>query len=290
MKNYYEIMGLSENATPEEIKSTFRKLAMQYHPDRNGGSEEAASRFKEVNEAHSILSDPQKRAQYDQQRQFGQARQNFHQNQYSHRGFNQESMEDILRDIARARAGQRAYSQAYEDARNRDIVLTYMITLEEAFAGKDTELKYNIPGKGTQTMRLKVPAGVGDGMRIRYVGKGDDALKHVAPGDLYVRISISPHTHFVRMGPHILTGVRIDYLDAMLGASVDVPTIDGETLKLKVPAGIVQGQQLRAAGRGMPLPGTDGRGDMMIEIIVEAPDLTNDQRKLLEKVRAKRKA
>lgn len=284
MPNHYETLGVTQTASADEIKSAFKKLAMQHHPDRNGGSEASATKFKEINEAYSTVSDPQKRAQYDAQlRGFNphagwQPGPGFNQNQH-HNPFGFD-INDVLRDIHR----QRGY---YDDARNRDIVLNYQITLEEAFTGKETELKYNIPGKGTQTLKLKIPAGADDGLRIRYQGKGDDSMKHVTPGDLYVRLSIIPHPTLARMGPHLVTQLTVDYLDAILGCTKEITDIEGNALKLKVPAGVQFGQHIRAAGKGMPIMGQ--RGDMMIEINIVAPDLNADQKKQLEKIRSKKK-
>jgi curved DNA-binding protein len=285
MKDFYAILGVSPTADEATLKSAYRKLAKEFHPDTNK-SQGAEARFKEIGEAYDTLKDPHKRAAYDRERvrpqpassstgPYGWTR---HPNPGG-RGADID-LDEILRDIRRSR------NPFPEDARNRDIVLSYAITLEEAFTGKEAEVTYNLPGKEPQKINFKVPSGIQEGIKLRFQGKGDDSMKHVAPGDLYIKIAIIPHHTFIRMGHHLATSITIDYFDAMLGTEKEISTIDGGKIKMKVPAGILPGQSLRAAGKGMPLGGT--RGDMMIEIVFESTRLTQDQKDLIEQARAKK--
>lgn len=285
MKDFYAILGVDASADDATIKSAYRKLAKEFHPDTNK-TPGAEARFKEIGEAYDTLKDPHKRAAYDRERvrpqpassssgPYGWAR---HPNPGGH-GSNID-LDEILRDIRRSR------NPFPEDAKNRDIVLSYAITLEEAFTGKEADLSYNLPGKEPQKIQFKVPAGIQDGIKLRFQGRGDDQMKHVKPGDLYIKITIIPHHAFVRMGQHLITSVQIDYLDALLGAEKEIATIEGRKINMKIPAGILPGQNLRAAGKGMPLGNT--RGDMMVEIEFVATRLTQDQKDLLEQVRAKK--
>jgi curved DNA-binding protein len=295
MKDYYQILGIDKTADASAVKSAYRKLAKQFHPDTNPGNSEAEAKFKEINEAYETLKDDGKRQQYDLQTQ---AAQNVHSRTFHHPGGftvhhtfhtgpGHMDLDDILRDIRRSRSGETVWD---EQPRNRDINVTYQITLEEAFSGKETDVRYSLPGKPNKVVKFKIPAGVQDGTRLRFAGGGDDAIAGVPPGDLFIRIHIAQHQRFVRHGSyHLATAIEIDYLDAILGKEVEVPTIDGKPIKLRVPAGIHPGQSLRAAGKGMPT-GQGNRGDLHVEVVILPQILTEEQRKLVEQARALRKA
>jgi len=293
MKNYYQILGVDKTADAGALKSAYRKLAKQWHPDANPGNSEAEARFKEISEAYETLKDETKRQYYDLQStatsnmhggSFNQGGFSFH---HAYQGTGDVNLDDILRDIRRHRAGGDIWEEA---PRNRDINVAYSITLEEAYAGKETEVRYNLPGKTSKSVKLKIHAGIQDGTRIRFAGGGDDELKGVPPGDLFIRIMVAPHLQFVRHGGyHLATAIEIDYLDAILGTEIDVPTIDGKPIKLKVPAGIHPGQSLRAGGKGMPT-GNGNRGDMHIEVVIAPKVLTENQLKLIQQARDSGKA
>ena len=281
MKDYYQILGVQSTADDSALKSAYRKLAKEFHPDTNKAPE-AEAKFKEINEAYETLKDAGKRAQYDAQRTGGfRGNQHFswsnQPNSNSQEGF--VDLDEILRDIRRSR------NPFPQDAKNRDIVLSYSITLEEAFEGKDADVKYNLPGKEPQSIQFKIPPGIQDGIKLRFQGKGDDAMKEVKAGDLYVRINVVPHHSFIRMGYHLVTSTTIDYMDAMLGTEREITTIEGGKIKMRVPAGIHPGQSLRAGGKGMPV-GNGQRGDMMVEVVFAPTKLTDEQRELIEKARS----
>jgi len=283
MKDFYAILGVSPAADDATIKSAYRKLAREYHPDINTAPT-AEARFKEIGEAYDTLKDATKRAQYDRERADprpspGGAYSWTNNPNTGFRGADID-IDEIMRDLRRSR------SPFPEDAQNRDIVLSYSITLEEAFTGKEADVTYNLPGRAAQKMQFKVPAGTQDGIKLRFAGRGDDSMKHVKPGDLFVKITIIPHPAFIRMGQHLSTSVTIDYFDALLGTEKEIQTIDGGKIKMKVPAGILPGQSLRAQGKGMPLG--DKRGDMMVEIVFESLKLTQDQKDLIEQARGKK--
>lgn len=279
MKDFYQTLGVPTTADDATLKSAYRKLAKEFHPDTNKAAD-AEARFKEINEAYDTLKDSGKRAQYDLKRTGGYRNShNVHWNTRPDGGMDGNiDIDEILRDIRRSR------NPFPQDAVNRDIMMAYAITLEEAFSGKDAEVKYNLPGKDEQSIQFKIPAGIQDGIKLRFQGKGDDAISNVPPGDMYVRITIVNHHTFVRMGYHLVTSTTIDYMDAMLGAEREIPTIDGSSIKMRIPAGIHPGQSLRAAGKGMPV-GNGQRGDMMVEIVFAPGKLSDEQRELVEKAR-----
>jgi curved DNA-binding protein len=275
--NYYEVLGVSKTATQDEIKSAFRKLAMAHHPDK-GGDE---TKFKEINEAYETLKDADKRASYDR---FGSAgpKQSFRQN----------GMDDI-EEILRARGFHHPFFNMDDffnggmRQRNHNVNLNYQISLEDAFAGKQTELSYTVGGV-PHTVKLTVPPGVDTGMKFRYPGKGDATIKDAAPGDLYITVFVQDHPTFLRDGARLGYKLAVNALDAILGWEPIIPTIDGRELKVKVPAGVQHGQVLRVPNRGMPIPGGDQRGDMLIEINIVTPQILDPKlKKALEKVRDK---
>ena len=275
--SHYTTLGVASTATAAEIKSAYRALAKKHHPDLNPGDAASEARFKEITNAFDILGDAEKRAKYDgEQTGFRYSNEQHQWNHTSHQGFGHSpDYENIMADIMRRRAQRGAHGFAeYEGVKNRDIQLTYTITLEEAFTGKEAKVKYKV-GVESREVLLKIPQGIQSGMKIRHVGQGDHAAKAVPAGDLFITIEIMPHSRFVRSGNDLTATAQIDYLQAMTGSSVDVPTIDGHTLRLKVPVGTEPGKVVRVVGRGMNA--ARGRGDMFVEFNVVAPKLSEDE-------------
>lgn len=285
-RDYYEILGVSKNASDDEIKKAYRKLAIKYHPDKNPGDKEAEAKFKEISEAHEILSDKQKRARYDQ---FGHAGVGgngsaggnpFASGNYSFNGqsFNFDfgggsGLDDILGSIfGFGGGGQR------RPARGADYRATVVLNFEEAVFG--TTKIITADGKD---LKVKIPAGIDDGMSIRLSGKGGPAPKGGTKGDLYVSVRVKPHKHLTREGSIILSEKTISMVDAALGTEVDVETVDGN-VRMKVPAGTQSGTPFKLSGHGVPLMRSDGdRGPHIVTIIVETPkNLSKRQKELLE--------
>ena len=284
MTDPYQILEVERTADDAAIKTSYRRLAKIWHPDKNPGNPEAEVKFQAISNAYDQIKDATKRREYDAQTS---PRPNMHSPAWgwSRRPQGPQfemDIEEVLRDIRNTR------NPFPNDARNRDVVLSYSITLEEAFLGKEADLKYSISGQ-TQEVKFKIPIGIADGMKLRFQGRGDNVMTHVSPGDLFIKINIIPHIHFVRMGYHLVTSATIGYLDALLGTECDIPTIEGKKIRMRVPAGIQPGQSLRAVGKGMPTH--DGkRGDMMVEIVFESEKLSDEERHIITDLRAKRNA
>lgn len=284
-KDYYEVLGVSKNASDDEIKKAYRKLAVKYHPDKNPGNKEAEEKFKEISEAHEVLSDKQKRARYDQ---FGHAgvggNGGMGGNPFQGGGFQNFNfdfggggggLDDILGSIFGFGGGPR------RPARGADYRTTVTLTFEEAVFG--TTKVVSADGKD---LKVKIPAGIDDGMSIRLNGKGGAAPKGGTKGGLYVFIRVKPHKHLTREGTIILSETRISMADAALGTTVDVETVDGN-VRMRIPAGTQSGTPFKLSGHGVPLMRSDGdRGPHIVTVIVETPkNLTKRQKELLEEFR-----
>ena len=295
-RDYYEVLGVSKNASDDEIKKAYRKLAIKYHPDKNPGNKEAEAKFKEINEAHDVLSDKQKRARYDQfghagvggaggnpfaggGNPFGQGG-NFNFNgQTFNFDFGGGGFDDILGSIFGFGGGAR------RPRKGADYQTTVTLTFEEAIFG--TTKSVSVEGKD---LKVKIPAGIDDGMSIRLHGKGGPAPEGATErGDLYVKIRVKPHKHLTREGAIILSEERISMVDAALGCEIDVETVDGK-ITMKVPAGTQSGTPFKLSGHGVPFRSDGDRGPHIVTVIVETPkNLSRKQKELLEEFKKSKK-
>ncbi len=355
-KDYYEILEVSKSASGEEIKKSFRRLAMQYHPDRNPGNKEAEARFKEINEAYEVLKDEQKRAAYDR---------------YGHAAFANGGMgagggfggfnfdfgggaggfADIFSEVfsefmGGGRGRQKSYAQ-----RGQDVRYNMTITLEEAFSGLEKEITLpssetcetchghgtkdgkeapvctqcggsgkvrlqqgffvveqtcpqckgtgrvvkdacpDCKGKGfiskNKTIKVKIPAGIEDGTRMRIEGGGEAGIRGGANGDLYIFVSVKEHKLYEREGANLYTRIPISMCCAALGGKVEIPSIDGSKLEIDISAGSQSDQVVKVKGQGMTMVRSERRGDLFVKLRVETPvNLSARQKELLEEFRS----
>lgn len=282
MSTYYEILGVAETASTDEIKKAFRKLAMQYHPDVNPGNTDAESKFKEINEAYNTLSDNNKRSEYDNRRNGQNDNWAWH-----FTGGAPHNFEDIFSQIFQQHGFNHRTRQA---PKNRDLTFAMSISLEEAFSGKTTPISYNTPSSRKVELMAKIPAGVEHGVRIKFQGQGDHQNTNLPPGDLYIQIMINPHARFERHGSDLHTKITIDAISAMIGTKHTINCIDNQIIEFNIPAGTQPGTFFRLSGKGMSMRNdTNTRGDMYIHTDITIPnDLTDEQRDLLKQIQDKR--
>ncbi|MBR3246400.1 DnaJ domain-containing protein [Candidatus Saccharibacteria bacterium] len=293
-RDYYEILGVSKNASDDEIKKAYRKLAVKYHPDKNPGNKEAEEKFKEINEAHDVLSDKQKRARYDQfghagvggagSNPFGAGGNPFGGGfDFNGQTFNFDfggggAFDDILGSLF-------GFGGARRPRRGADYQTTVTLTFEEAIFGTTKSVSVN-----GSNLKVKIPAGIDDGMSVRIRGKGGPAPEGATEkGDLYVRVRVKPHKNLTREGAIILSEEKISMVDAALGCEIDVETVDG-TVTMKVPAGTQSGTPFKLSGHGVPFRSDGDRGPHIVTVIVETPkNLSKKQKELLEEFRSAKK-
>lgn len=292
-RDYYEVLGVAKSASADEIKRAFRKKAVELHPDRGGDEEQ----FKELNEAYEVLKDGQKKAAYDQ---FGHAA-GAHQaggGQYGG-GAGAQGFDGF--DFSQFTGGGQAGFSGFEDlfgaffggarSRPRDVEVSMTIDFREAIFGVTKEITLRVADhqKGERKqegVKVKIPAGIDDGQSIRLSGHGE-VNQQGAKGDLYVHIRVRPDKEFQRQGSHIVSRIKVGMIDAALGTTAEVTTLDGK-VKVKIPAGTQHGKVLKLTGKGVPLVNNSSRrGDHLIEILIEVPHkLSAKQKKLLEDFRA----
>lgn len=365
-RDYYEILEVSKSATAEEIKKAYRKVALKYHPDRNQGDKAAEEKFKEAAEAYEVLSDSQKRAQYDQ---FGHAAS---QGGFGGGGYSQGNMEDIFRNFGDifggggggggfdpfetffgGGGGRQQSGGRTRGKRGTNLRIKVKLTLQDVVHGVNKTLKlkkqvtchtcsgsgakdassvskcsvcggtgvmrkvtntilgqmqtsttcYQCNGSGQQitkkcgtcnglgveyaeeTLDINIPAGVQEGMQLSVSGKGNAGEQGGPAGDLIVAIEVESHPELEIDNQNVIYNLNINFVDAALGTSVDVPTIEGKA-KVKIPAGTQAGKVFRLGGKGLPSVNSRGRGDQLVFVQVFTPtELTSDEKKILEKLR-----
>jgi molecular chaperone DnaJ len=341
-RDYYEVLGVSRTCTEIELKGAYRKLAMQHHPDRNPGDKDCEHKFREVSEAYDVLKDGDRRAAYDR---FGHAA--FEQG--GGHGFGADfasTFSDIFEDLFGMGGRRGGGSRGTGRERGADLRYNMEISLEEAFAGKEAQIRIPTPvtceacsgtgartgtkpkacphcggsgrvrhqqgfftlertcpgcqGRGQviedpcpscsgsgrvtreRTLSVNIPPGVEDGTRIRLAGEGEAGVRGGPAGDLYIFLALGNHEFFQRDGADLYCRVPISMVSAALGGEFEVPTIDGDSARVKIIAGTQSGQRLRLSGKGMPVLRSKQHGDMYVQVTVETPqNLTKKQRDLL---------
>ena len=290
-KDYYDILGVVDTASAAEIKTSYRKLARKYHPDVNK-AKDSEDKFKELGEAYEVLKDPEKRAEYDQLRKLGaagadgnfqpppgwQSTAEFSGGGYT--GADAEHFSDFFESIfGAAGAAQRGYSADSEPRgfrrRGEDLQHTLSLFLEEAHRGVQRQIKLAIPatdeyGRTTareKTLSVKIPAGVVQGQRIRLSGQGAAGVGGAPAGDLFLEVELAPHPYFSVDGKNIILTLPISVSEAALGATLAVPTLDGN-VNLKIPKGSSSGDKLRLKGKGLA---GDVAGDQLVILKVVLP-------------------
>jgi curved DNA-binding protein len=301
-KDYYKILGVERNAKIEDIKKVYRKLALKYHPDRNPGNKEAEEKFKEINEAYQVLSDPQKRSRYDQ---LGESYSRYQQSGGTPGGFNWDEwftssqggnvrvdvgdfgdlfgggFSEFFRAIFGSMAGvggeSRHYTRRTSMPTSREQKIT--ISLQDAYNGKVIQLQ-----KDNTRLEGKIPAGARTGTKIRVRGAGA-ASPNGERGDLYLVVEVMPDSRFERDGDDLYSDVTLDLYTAVLGGEVNIPTLAGDVL-LKIPPGTQPGQTFRLAGRGMPqLRKPEVHGNLYVRVKINIPrQLTTRERNLFEEL------
>jgi curved DNA-binding protein len=266
--DYYSTLGVGKNATDDDIKKAYRKLAMKHHPDR-GGDE---STFKKISEAYDVLSDPQKKQIVDlggdpknqnNGNSFNQGPFEFHFNT----GGVPPGMEDIFGRFGFGSGFGRQPMQ-----KNKTLNITVDITLEDVLSGKDINAEITIPGTGKRKMiNIAIPAGIEHGQQIRYEGMGDDAIRELRPGDLIVNINVRQHSIFRREHSDLVLEKVVSVWDAIIGSSMEIETLDGKTLTINVPQGTKHGTILSCRGEGLPIMRSRNRGNLLIMIKVDMP-------------------
>ena len=308
-KDYYKILGVSKSAESSEIKKAFRNMAMKYHPDRHKGDKRAEEKFKEVNEAYAVLSDPKKRKQYDM---FGA--EGFHQRFSQDDIFRNIDLGNIFKDMgfgggdifsqfsgtrrqgsSRSPFGQQGsgfdskfnfkdqFRQGYmnQPTKGTDLDYELSLSLEEAASGGEKQVVYR-GGKEKKEIKVKIPAGIADGQKLRLAGKGLNDIPGLPAGDLFLNIKIQNHPVFKREGNDLFTEKEIKFSEAVLGTYLDIPTMS-RNKKMKIPAGTQSNTRMRLKGQGMPVFRGKGNGDLYIKLIISVPKkLTKAQKKLMQ--------
>jgi molecular chaperone DnaJ len=297
-KDFYEILGVSRTATPDEIKKQYRKLAMQYHPDRNP-DKAGEERFKEIGEAYSVLSNKEKRAEYDKLREAiasgfagaypggsrgGGFSGNFRVEDF---GFGEEfDVDELLRQIFGGGFGREGgvgpfggFARAQtRSRRGRDVETEVELTFDEAARGVERKVRLDLPS-GRREFTVRIPAGVADGDRIRVRARGEVGGEGGESGDLYVRVRVKPHSFFGRRGNDLTLTLPITFSEAALGADVKVPTLNGP-VTLKIPSGTSSGKTFRLRGRGVKR-GDGTKGDLLATVQVAVPEKLSKRQKEL---------
>ncbi len=285
-KDYYKILEVDKNATAEQIKKSYRRLAMTYHPDRNPGNKDAEEKFKEISEAYNVLSDAEKRKEFDSFFEGKKQTDDFYKKNQASQNTKTQSDDSFFSNFT----GEYSefFNNFFQRMRNSNLLKgddykgKISITMQEAYSGSTRIV--NILGR---KLRIKIQPGVNDDQMLKIPEQGYEGVSGGKRGDLYIRISILPDSMFVRRGDELFTEIFVDIYTILLGGNVQIKTLKGD-IKIPIPQGITYGTQLRMKGLGMPVYGTNGLfGDLYVKVKYYVPkSLTDEERQLLEKLRS----
>jgi len=302
-EDYYHTLGITREASADEIKKAFRKLARQYHPDTAKNKKTAEEKFKEINEAYEVLGDPEKRRKYDT---LGADWENAAQNPY-HSGsgedfsFSGTGFSDFFEQYFSGGSqygssrdfgpdGSPGAARQRRPRKGHDIEGDILVTLEEAMLGTTRPISLQTANRQTgaahtNSFQVRIPPGATDGRRIRVPGQGGPGIQGGPPGDLFLRVRHAAHPDFMTEEADVIHEIDIAPWEAVLGSEIVVPTMDG-AIKLRIPAGAEHHQKLRVRGRGLPKGKTGERGDFYVALTIVLPtELSDAERSLWERLR-----
>ena len=305
--DYYKTLGVNKDSSVDEIKKAYRKLALKYHPDKNNGDKKAEAKFKEISEAYAVLSDSEKKQQYDT---YGSA--GFHRKYSQEDIFRNFDINDILNQFGFGTSsfnsgsfrGNSATGGAHHDfssffgrtsggrqgcgggcsqpVQGPDMTYQLVVSLEDVLKGAEKQISLRTNGV-TQTVSVKIPKGIEEGKKLRLKGKGGKSANGGEPGDLFLKIELEPHCCFERDGDDLVHHKKIAFSDACLGAKVEIETLDQKKYMITVPPGTNGDARLRIKGQGLPSGPIGDRGDLYVRVGVEIPDqLTEEQQGAVE--------
>jgi DnaJ-class molecular chaperone len=263
--DHYTTLGVSKGASEQEIKTAYRKLAMQHHPDRGGD----AAKFQQVQEAYDTLGDPQKRAQYDNPQPQGF---NFHFG--GHPGGQHNPFEDIFNQFGFSFGGG-PFQHAQQQRRNKDLRIELVIPLSSTFQDQSKTISVQTTSGERQTVQVNIPRGVRTGHSMRYPGLGDNMFNTIPRGDLYVHFLLEEDGNYRVEGDDLVYRCEISCLDAMTGSPVEVPTPENRVFRINVAPGTTHGTRLRIPNQGMYHLGGDSRGNLIVEVTLLIPQATD---------------
>lgn len=306
---YYDILGVAKSASADEIKKAYRKLALKYHPDKNGGDKAAEEKFKEISEAYAVLSDPVKKQQYDT---YGST--NFHQRYSQEEIFRNFDLNDILRQFGFGGVGGGQRSSGFgqnmgggvnfnsffnngtmhgggcgggchQPEKGQDMTYQLTVTLDEVLNGSDRSISLRKNGQ-PQQVNIKIPKGIEEGKKLRLKGKGGASRNGGPPGDLYLKVEIAEHPVFKREGDNLVLEKLLNFSEACMGGKVEVETLEGKKFSVTVPSGSMNGARLRIRGYGLPIGPLGERGDLYVKVAVKVPgELNEAQKEVVERLR-----
>ena len=298
--DYYKVLGVERNASQEEIKKAYRKLAKKYHPDINKDNPQAQERFQEINEANEVLSDSEKRKRYDEYGEHWKHSEEFEAQRQGAHGYGGDTQDfDFggfggFGDFRRSAGNRSGFSDFFEqifgngafraerEQRVNDLQATLQLTLQEAATTHKRILE--IEG---EKIAITIPAGIADGQKIRVKGHGGKSVDGTRRGDLYITFTVEPDSRFTRLGDDLQTTVTCDLYTLLLGGEAMVPTLDG-SVRAKIKAGTQPDSKLRLRGKGMPHYRREGKGDLIVEIKVKLPELNEKQMEMMKELKAER--
>jgi curved DNA-binding protein len=294
LADYYETLGVNKGASGDEIKKAYRALALKYHPDKNPDDKAAEEKFKVISEAYAVLSDKQKKQEYDT---------------YGASGFGQKySSEDIFRNtdfssifgdfdmgggghqnifsnLLGGAGGPQSYGRAAGPQKGQDVEYSVDVGFHEVYEGGERQVNFRLNDGTKRDLKIKIPAGIKNGGKLRVSGKGAPSHSGGPAGDLYITVNMANHPSFTRVGADIESKITLRLSDALLGCSTDVETPDGSK-KIKIPAGVKPGTKIRLKNLGFKTPGKgQDRGDLFAIVEFDLPKkLSKEQKKVVEEL------